>query len=283
MRLRKWVRGALVVTVALSSALASLPIPTHSWAAVKNTDSGVSATPESEVEYHPFSKEGLPLLKALPRSASKDDRRFFGALKQDETELISCRWNDQSLSEARATAERLSISDLLPGQHKDQLTNAVGNAIFNPISNMYYGKIDKHDLWISKYWGRGLYTSASKIYVEQRADLFYPHLVASSVEKEEIKSDFRNPKGVLIEYRSTPLGKRGLEGVIFGFNADFVKFKELYAASRHYCTNHERPNSLVVGWRRKCTEGAVDTKGQIETSETTDEKNTMMIVGFVCA
>ncbi len=241
-----------------------------------NSASGSAPSPQ----FRTFDKSSVPLAHGLPPSASAEDRKLFGLLPQQDEDLLNCYLRDRSVDEARNEAAHLKYSTLETKQEAE--SSQLTNGLFTSIIGSYYGKIDQTDLWLSKYWGNGLFTTILHVMPRSLKQLVLPDTVPTSLDKEEMRTDFKNPSYALIDYRSQPLADTGMDGIIFTADAEFVKFKELYQASQHYCRTLDHSGSVsVVGWRRTCEKGDKFYNG-LRNSGVTNETDAIMSVGFIC-
>lgn len=239
---------------------------------------------ESAVTFRPFDKTSLPLLRALPSGIPDYELSLYRKLNQDDNELVICLWKDWNLDAARTAANNANIMDLDPQSIKaDPLTKPLINGLMKPIVPLYYGAIDKSDLWISKYWGRGAFTLLIKVFPRSIKDALIQDPTATSVDKEGLTKYFRTPSAVLIENRIEPYKTTGPEGIIFAANVSFVKFKELYGAAQSYCRSKERSGDVeVAGWLRSCDSSTSYSPGAMKFSNVQSDVDTIMHVGFVC-
>jgi hypothetical protein len=199
---------------------------------------------------------------------------MFGGLNQDEHELVPCMWRRLTLDAARAASQRLTASDLFPGQGQGSRPNVAMDIFMAPWVDVEHGRIDKRDFWTSQYWGTGLISPAAALDDLHLAPGARESAALSSLKIEEIEKVFRHPDAVTILYRSVPDKDGGMEGIIYAVLPDYVKFKELLVASKAYCSRTPFHHVSVAGWHRQCHTYVQPNVGSFE--------QTYMAVGFVC-
>jgi hypothetical protein len=256
-----------------------------------NARSTANATVPDEQEFRPFDRTSIPLASAIPGDVVGHDREMFSRLGQDEKKLVYCPWKDDELPAARARVQTLMMSDLDPNIKDKPYTwrGDPADQLGKLMMPWYYGKIDKADLWISKYWSKGVFSSTVKVWPHvfrgRGMEIFDVRTVPTSVNIEGLNSLFRTPDAVLIEDRIDNPSRdetNGTEGIIFVVNTNFVKFKEVYAAAQKYCVDHRRSRRpLVSGWRRNCLTNAGRDR-DVEMSSVAQDSDTIIHVGFLC-
>jgi hypothetical protein len=235
-----------------------------------------------DLKFRPFDKSSVPMLVRMPPNASELDRRLMSRLDQDDYDLVPCMWHHANLEGARDAAQRLAATDLLPDPHQGTGPAFMTDTLMAPLVKFEFGKIDKNDLWTSKYWDASLFTVAQKL----NAVILIPESQTdssiSSLSKEDLQGFFRHDKAAVIVYRAQPAKEGGMEAIAFRLDAELVKFKEAYAAARQYCKVRSRNHVSVVGWHGECVSANKRHAGGIDFSDGVGEQDTIMNVGFAC-
>ena len=261
-------------------------------AIIMQSPSGVSASGgANELTFRPFDKTSIPLANGLPADVQGYDREVFSRLGQDEKHLIYCPWKDDELSVARGKARRGSTSDIYapPGGYQYVTPGGISDQLNAHLMPWYFGKLDKDDLWISKYWSRSVLSGLQKawpmVFRGRGREIFDFKTVPTEVSKSDLTTDFRWSGAALITDRIVNFFKDesvGTEGIVFLVNENFVKFKESYAAAGHYCNNFHRYGQVQVsGWRRICLTNAVRNR-DMKFSSVADDSDTLVEIGFIC-